>query len=203
MTTTSRLGITLPDDSTNATTQFFIDRYNEIDDNAAKKIDLDDHIAQTDNPHSVTKSQVGLGNADNTSDLDKPVSTAVALQLVNKEPTSSFSTVAQALTLLNGANGAASMKAIKARDKIIVTIFFNVIRALQTQADFAILPDGYHPPGMIMLTIPNSAHPSDSSYDMAFRLHTDGTLTMYPRGANADANGMYYGMYTFMKEASA
>ena len=28
------------------------------------------------NPHSVTKSQVGLGNADNTSDMDKPVSTA-------------------------------------------------------------------------------------------------------------------------------
>ena len=29
-----------------------------------------------DNPHSVTKSQVGLGNVDNTSDADKPVSTA-------------------------------------------------------------------------------------------------------------------------------
>jgi hypothetical protein len=41
MTTTPRLGITLPDDSTNATTQFFIDRYNEIDANAARKLDLD------------------------------------------------------------------------------------------------------------------------------------------------------------------
>lgn len=28
------------------------------------------------NPHSTTKSQVGLGNADNTSDINKPVSTA-------------------------------------------------------------------------------------------------------------------------------
>ena len=38
--------------------------------------DIDDHIANVDNPHSVTKDQVGLGNCDNTSDADKPVSTA-------------------------------------------------------------------------------------------------------------------------------
>lgn len=36
------------------------------------------HIANTSNPHSVTKAQVGLGNADNTSDINKPVSTAQA-----------------------------------------------------------------------------------------------------------------------------
>ena len=34
------------------------------------------HISNKSNPHSVTKSQVGLGNADNTSDKDKPISTA-------------------------------------------------------------------------------------------------------------------------------
>lgn len=39
---------------------------------------LDSHVASTSNPHSVTKSQVGLGNVDNTSDIDKPVSTAQA-----------------------------------------------------------------------------------------------------------------------------
>lgn len=37
---------------------------------------IDDHIANTSNPHSVTKSQVGLGDVDNTSDLDKPISNA-------------------------------------------------------------------------------------------------------------------------------
>lgn len=37
---------------------------------------LDAHEADTANPHSVTKVQVGLGNVDNTSDADKPVSTA-------------------------------------------------------------------------------------------------------------------------------
>lgn len=34
------------------------------------------HVSDRWNPHQVTKEQVGLGNVDNTSDLDKPVSTA-------------------------------------------------------------------------------------------------------------------------------
>ena len=34
--------------------------------------------ARTDNPHAVTQTQVGLSNVDNTSDADKPVSTAQA-----------------------------------------------------------------------------------------------------------------------------
>lgn len=35
------------------------------------------HINNTQNPHNVTKTQVGLSNVDNTSDIDKPISTAV------------------------------------------------------------------------------------------------------------------------------
>ena len=42
----------------------------------AQSTPLIDHPKQTDNPHNVTKEQVGLGNVDNTSDMDKPVSTA-------------------------------------------------------------------------------------------------------------------------------
>ncbi|MDE7252114.1 MAG: hypothetical protein K2O32_04150 [Acetatifactor sp.] len=37
---------------------------------------LDEHIKNKNNPHNVTKEQVGLGNVDNTSDINKPVSTA-------------------------------------------------------------------------------------------------------------------------------
>lgn len=37
---------------------------------------LGTHVDNTGNPHKVTKSQVGLGNVDNTRDADKPVSTA-------------------------------------------------------------------------------------------------------------------------------
>lgn len=36
------------------------------------------HATNTGNPHSTTKAQVGLGNVDNTSDVNKPVSTAQA-----------------------------------------------------------------------------------------------------------------------------
>ena len=39
---------------------------------------LNAHTANTSNPHGVTKAQVGLSEADNTSDADKPVSTAQA-----------------------------------------------------------------------------------------------------------------------------
>lgn len=42
---------------------------------------IDSHIANTSNPHSVTKAQVGLGNVDNTSDATK--NSAVAT-LTNK-----------------------------------------------------------------------------------------------------------------------
>lgn len=37
---------------------------------------IEEHAGATNNPHGVTKTQVGLGNVDNTSDMDKPVSTA-------------------------------------------------------------------------------------------------------------------------------
>lgn len=42
---------------------------------------IDSHISNTSNPHSVTKTQVGLSNADNTSDVNKPVSTATQTAL--------------------------------------------------------------------------------------------------------------------------
>lgn len=38
---------------------------------------LGEHRSNEDNPHNVTKAQVGLGKVNNTSDMDKPVSTAV------------------------------------------------------------------------------------------------------------------------------
>ena len=37
---------------------------------------LNNHTGNKTNPHGVTKAQVGLGNVNNTSDVDKPVSTA-------------------------------------------------------------------------------------------------------------------------------
>lgn len=44
---------------------------------------VNNHLANKSNPHTVTKDQVGLGNASNTSDADKPVSTAQAAAIAD------------------------------------------------------------------------------------------------------------------------
>lgn len=46
--------------------------------------DLTTHIANKENPHEVTAAQLGLGNVDNTSDKNKPVSDAVKTELDKK-----------------------------------------------------------------------------------------------------------------------
>ena len=55
----------------------------------------DEHISNKNNPHEVTKAQVGLGNVDNTSDLNKPLSNAA---------TAALSLKADAATTLAGYN---------------------------------------------------------------------------------------------------
>lgn len=64
---------------TDSTTDTFV-VYNGLDSDVFMS-DLTAHTGNVDNPHNVTKTQVGLGNVDNTSDIDKPISTAVSLAL--------------------------------------------------------------------------------------------------------------------------
>src|SRR5699024_10997237 len=45
---------------------------------------LESHTENTSNPHNVTKAQVGLGNVDNTSELNKPNTTLTQQALNNK-----------------------------------------------------------------------------------------------------------------------
>ena len=60
---------------------------NQISDTGSDVTELEtkvnNHIANKSNPHGVTKSQVGLGNASNTSDANKPVSTAQAAAIAD------------------------------------------------------------------------------------------------------------------------
>lgn len=56
---------------------------------------LTSHTSNTSNPHSVTKAQVGLSNVDNTSDANKPISTATQTALNGKENTITAGTTAQ------------------------------------------------------------------------------------------------------------
>ncbi len=62
---------------------------------ATNAADLVAHTSNTSNPHATTKAQVGLGNADNTSDADKPISTATQTALNAKEPTITAGTTSQ------------------------------------------------------------------------------------------------------------
>lgn len=50
----------------------------------AVQTNLETHINNKSNPHKVTKDQVGLGNVDNTSDANKPISSATQNALNSK-----------------------------------------------------------------------------------------------------------------------
>lgn len=55
------------------------------------KAAYDHSLLTSGNPHNVTASDVGLGNVDNTSDMDKPISTATQDALDEKQDTIQFS----------------------------------------------------------------------------------------------------------------
>ena len=58
--------------------------------NYALSEDLDGHVQNTNNPHSVTKADVGLGSVDNTSDAQKPISDATKEALDKKADSEDF-----------------------------------------------------------------------------------------------------------------
>lgn len=77
LNTLNELAAALGDDNNFATTMS-----TELGKKATKD-EFNDHKENTNNPHSVTKAQVGLGNVDNTSDAAKPVSTAQATAIAD------------------------------------------------------------------------------------------------------------------------
>lgn len=68
-------------------TDGIVNKWRDVDANEVKTV-VNTHLSDTSNPHSVTKTQVGLGNVDNTSDTNKPVSTATQTALDLKAATS-------------------------------------------------------------------------------------------------------------------
>lgn len=66
-----------------------------------KNVNIQSHIAtNSGNPHSVTKDELGLGDVDNTTDLDKPVSTATQTALNAKSNAADVYTSGETDTLL-------------------------------------------------------------------------------------------------------
>ena len=75
----------------------------------ARESALNTHTARTDNPHGVTKAQVGLGNADNTADASKIVASAGKL------------TTGRTISLSGDATGSVSFDG-SANADIVVTV---------------------------------------------------------------------------------
>ena len=67
----------------------------------ATSANLNNHIINISNPHSVTQTQVGLSAVDNTSDLNKPISTATQSALNLKFDTSGINQYATSANLNN------------------------------------------------------------------------------------------------------
>lgn len=84
----------------------FVELY-EVQAASASQAELDDHVEDTNNPHNVTKGQVGLGNVDNTSDASKPISTATQAAL-NLKLNANDPSVTNARTPTGGAGGVLS-----------------------------------------------------------------------------------------------
>lgn len=72
---------------------------------------LNAHTADTSNPHSVTKAQVGLSNVNNTSDANKPVSTAQATAIADAKSAGTTAQTSIANHIADKANPHAVTKA--------------------------------------------------------------------------------------------
>jgi hypothetical protein len=86
LTLQANIDVVANDLSTETTAREDGDAQNAFD-TAAVSFRLSAHEANTSNPHATTKAQVGLGNVDNTSDANKPVSTAQATAIALKQDT--------------------------------------------------------------------------------------------------------------------
>lgn len=80
--TTSQAGLMSSSDKTKL--DGLKDQAGIISDINAVQTNLETHINNKSNPHKVTKAQVGLGNVNNTSDANKPISNATQTALNGK-----------------------------------------------------------------------------------------------------------------------
>ena len=84
----------------------------EVIDEAIKVLQEENekHTANVNNPHEVTKAQVGLGNVNNTSDLNKPISVATQAALngkaaINHTHSLSNNNITDVLPIVKGGTG--------------------------------------------------------------------------------------------------
>lgn len=150
------------------------------------------HSNRVDNPHVVTKAQVGLGNADNTSDANKPISSATQSALDGKAAvvhTHSVSAVTGlqaaldaklAASALGQANGAAPLDGTSKVPSIYLPGFVDDVVEF---ADYASLP-GTGDSGKIYITTDNNKQFRWSGSTYAEIASSPGSTDAVPEGAS-------------------
>lgn len=106
------------------------------------------HLADHNNPHAVTKAQVGLGNVNNTSDANKPVSTATQSALDGKLDKTTYRDTSLRLVVEAGdVADLPDLEVVVRRRGDVVTVFTRETAAASHDGvtDLFTLPAGFRP----------------------------------------------------------
>lgn len=135
-------------------------------------INVTNHINNTQNPHNVTKTQVGLSNVDNTSDIDKPISTAVQSALDLMLPRSEAPTKVSDLK-----NDAAYIKNNDVHGTVQIPYIYNVQRIYSVEDKDQLVgnPDGKTEIDLSSDSVSiDRRYPNTPTYIRAFASERDG-----------------------------
>ena len=133
---------------------------------------LNTHILDKNNPHQVTKTQVGLSNVDNTSDIDKPISTAVQSALDLMLPRSEAPTKVSDLK-----NDAAYIKNNDVHGTVQIPYIYNVQRIYSVEDKDQLVgnPDGKTEIDLSSDSVSiDRRYPNTPTYIRAFASERDG-----------------------------
>lgn len=164
-----------------------------------------DHSQATGNPHGTTKSDIGLGNVDNTSDANKPISIYMQTALNAKQDGLTFDSAptdgSTNPVTSNGVYDALALKANKAQEAWITPTLYNAtgtfqyrknefgrlefagsLTATSTASNILTFPAGYRPA-------------SEDAYGVA--MATDGTIGWF----RVRTSGLMYIASTFANKS--
>ena len=177
-----------------ATNQPIVDtgNYFATDNTNAALQELGAHKASTSNPHGVTKAQVGLGSVDNTSDANKPVSTATqtALNLKANKVQEAWITP----TLLNGWTTGDNLMFAPIQYKKDNFGFVHLRGAISNGVSntICVLPVGYRPEGAVPIIAKKQW--SHTQFDWLF-LFENGNLSISNTTMPADTRIYFYSIF--------
>ena len=100
--------------------------------------DLNLHKNSVSNPHQVTKAQVGLGNVDNTADLDKPVSNATQSAIITANSGKADKSYVDSQDQLKADKGTVEASLLLKADKVYVDSQL-VLKANEVDVDSSLL----------------------------------------------------------------